>query len=249
MSTEPAYVRIAAEIARRIRTGELAPGARLPSRNDLAEVHGVSEIVIRNAFGLLRSQGLIRTIERQGAFVTEQSRLVRAAPERQMESAEASFRAEAGDVEVTRSVQRAVADEDIAGALGITPGDPVTQVTTHIAADGQPVTISDYYEPLDLTGGTPIEDPRDGPIPHNPIVRFASIGHPVDALEETLSFRPPRPAHAAYLGASPSENVATIRQHFRSGQRTVQLADISYPIDRYSAFVFRMRIGDEVDTG
>lgn len=243
MSNEPAYVRIAAEIARRIRSGDLAPGDQLPSRNELAEIHGVSEIVIRNTLSLLRSQGLVRTIERQGVFVAQPATLVRAAPERQLETAEASYASEADNgVEVTREVGRTTADDHIADALGIAVGDEVTRVTTRIAVGGRPVTISDYYEPLDLTRGTPIEDPRDGPVPHSPVARFARIGHPVDALEETLAIRAPSDEHAAYLGTPPSEQVATIRQAFRSGERTVQYADITYPIDRYSAFAFRMQL-------
>jgi GntR family transcriptional regulator len=239
MSTQPAYVRIAADIARRIRSGELAPGDQLPSRSELAERHGVSEIVIRNALGLLRSQGLVRTIERRGAFVAAPT-LVRAAPERQLQSAETSFIDESGDVEVTREIGRTTAAPDVAEALGIETGADVTHVITRIKVDDQPVAISDYYEPLDLTRGTPIEDPRAGTPPHTPIVRFPKIGYPVDVLEETLSFRLPTEEHATFLNTPRGEMVATIRQQFRSGDRTVQFSAITYPIDRYSAFAFRM---------
>src|SRR6266508_968563 len=186
MSTQPAYVRIAADISRRIRSGELAPGDQLPSRAELAEEHGVSEIVIRNTLSLLRSQGLVRSIERQGVFVAAPT-LVRAAPERQLESAEASFINESGNVEVTREVGRTNAPADVAEARGVETGAEVTHVITCIRVDNQPVAISNYYEPLDLTRGTPIEDPRDGDHPHTPIVRFPKIAYPVDVLEETLS--------------------------------------------------------------
>ena len=47
--SEPAYLRIAAEIAEQIRVGALPPGTRLPSYNDLADTHNVSAIVIWQA--------------------------------------------------------------------------------------------------------------------------------------------------------------------------------------------------------
>jgi GntR family transcriptional regulator len=246
--SEPGYVRIAAEIAEQIRTGVLPPGTRLPSYSELADTHRVSPIVIRQAISLLRRRGLVQTVERRGTTVVEQPTLIRISPERQLEAAPTTLLRESGDAQVERDVEQTTASDDVATGLGISPGDSVTHVRTRIRVRGRPAVVSDYYEPLDLTGGTSIEDPRQGPVPHSPIDRFPTIGHPVDTLEETLRFEPAPAAHAEFLGTQPSDFAVTVRQQFWSGDRTVQMSDISYPLDRYAGFAFRMRLPDREDT-
>ncbi len=64
-----AYLRVADDIASRIASGELAPGARLRSERDLAEYYGVSYGTVRRAMQVLRDRGLITTIHGRGTFV------------------------------------------------------------------------------------------------------------------------------------------------------------------------------------
>jgi DNA-binding GntR family transcriptional regulator len=65
-----AYLRVADDIAARIASHELAPGARLRSERDLAEYYEVSYGTIRRAMAVLRDRGLIETIHGRGTFVT-----------------------------------------------------------------------------------------------------------------------------------------------------------------------------------
>ncbi|WP_431897282.1 GntR family transcriptional regulator [Nonomuraea sp. bgisy101] len=69
--SEPAFVRIADDYAHRIRSGKLSPGVQLPSYKEIAEENGVSEIVVRRALDLLKSQGLVQSVRRRGVFVSE----------------------------------------------------------------------------------------------------------------------------------------------------------------------------------
>jgi DNA-binding GntR family transcriptional regulator len=64
-----AYMRVADDIAARIASGELAPGARLRAERDLAEHYGVSYGTVRRAMEVLRERGLITTIHGRGTFV------------------------------------------------------------------------------------------------------------------------------------------------------------------------------------
>lgn len=57
----PMYLRIADDLRIQIETGELAPGAPLPSLAQIADKYGVSQGVARSAIGLLRGQALITT--------------------------------------------------------------------------------------------------------------------------------------------------------------------------------------------
>jgi GntR family transcriptional regulator, transcriptional repressor for pyruvate dehydrogenase complex len=63
--------RLAALIEQQIDAGSLAPGDRLPTEQRLAEAHGVSRTVVREAVHQLKSQGLVRSRQGSGVFVTE----------------------------------------------------------------------------------------------------------------------------------------------------------------------------------
>jgi GntR family transcriptional repressor for pyruvate dehydrogenase complex len=55
----------------RIAQGELKPGDRLPTEQDLIEAFGVSRTVVREAISSLRATGLVNTQQGVGAFVRE----------------------------------------------------------------------------------------------------------------------------------------------------------------------------------
>ena len=61
--------RVAETLLGKIREGELAAGARLPSEDALAKHFGVSRTVIREAMASLRAEGAIATRHGIGAFV------------------------------------------------------------------------------------------------------------------------------------------------------------------------------------
>lgn len=63
--------RLAALIEAQIDGGALAAGDRLPTEQQLATAHGVSRTVVREAVHQLRSQGLLRSRQGSGVFVTQ----------------------------------------------------------------------------------------------------------------------------------------------------------------------------------
>jgi DNA-binding FadR family transcriptional regulator len=56
-------------IKKEIRAGRLAPGARLPTEQELMRALGVSRTVVREAVAALRADGLITTRQGSGAYV------------------------------------------------------------------------------------------------------------------------------------------------------------------------------------
>ncbi|QIS10640.1 GntR family transcriptional regulator [Nocardia arthritidis] len=218
---EPAYVTIAGNYARRIRSGALPPGTQLPSYAELAAQNHVSEIVVRKALELLQSQGLVRSQRRRGIFVADRPNLVRVAPERQMEDPEVTYSHESDKaVTVEREVERVAATEELAEAFGIAPGEELTHVITRAAEDSRPVSVSDSYQPTNIsdTSGAVI-------------------------LEETVADRLPTPIHADWLGTPPGDLVKTVHQRFLAADGgLVMLSDVSYPRDRYDAMLFRMTL-------
>jgi DNA-binding GntR family transcriptional regulator len=68
---ELAYMRVADDIANRIGSGELVPGARLRAERELAEHYEVAYGTIRRAMEVLRERGLIVSVHGRGTFVAE----------------------------------------------------------------------------------------------------------------------------------------------------------------------------------
>lgn len=65
--------RLAARLAAQIDGGALKPGDRLPAEWQIAEAHGVSRTVVREAVHQLKSRGLLRSRQGSGVFVAEPS--------------------------------------------------------------------------------------------------------------------------------------------------------------------------------
>jgi putative hydrolases of HD superfamily len=69
------YVQIAASIRAAILTGELEPGARLPSGQELARQFGVSRVTVLSALRKLSEEGFVRSRAGSGVYVTEEASL------------------------------------------------------------------------------------------------------------------------------------------------------------------------------
>jgi len=70
-SAVPPYRQVADLIEARIRSGELAPGARVPSITTLSQEYGIAKGTARRALGELADRGLIEVIPGWGSFVRE----------------------------------------------------------------------------------------------------------------------------------------------------------------------------------
>ena len=73
LSGVPAYRQIAGRLRERIDAGDLKPGDRLPSEADLMGLYAAARATVRQAVGLLRSEGLVYAEQGRGAFVRDQS--------------------------------------------------------------------------------------------------------------------------------------------------------------------------------
>ncbi|WP_289008514.1 HD domain-containing protein [uncultured Thermomonospora sp.] len=71
----PASVQIAASIRAAILTGEIEPGAQLPSTHELAEYFGVARMTVQNAIRSLREEGWVDSRVGSGVYVREQAKL------------------------------------------------------------------------------------------------------------------------------------------------------------------------------
>lgn len=68
-SPVPVYRQIAALLEADIRSGKLAPGARVPSESYIVGTYGVSRDTARKAIAVVRDAGLIVTTPGKGSYV------------------------------------------------------------------------------------------------------------------------------------------------------------------------------------
>lgn len=71
--TEPPYLRIVNEIRRRIDTGELAAGERVPSTRQITQDWGVAMATATKVLNTLRQQGLVTAVAGVGTVVRAQN--------------------------------------------------------------------------------------------------------------------------------------------------------------------------------
>ncbi|ROO91244.1 DNA-binding GntR family transcriptional regulator [Actinocorallia herbida] len=235
---QPAYQRIADELRERIVSGELEPGARLPSRAALAAEYRVADSVALQALRLLASEGLVVGRSGSGTYVREKPELRRLTRSWYRESRDGSpFRA---DMAAQRksggwraASETAEAPPAIAERLAIAQGDAVMRTRYTFLADDEPVMLSTSWEPLALTGGTDVMLPEDGPYAGRGVTeRMRAIGVNVDVATEVVTARAALTAEATELGI-PTGALVIVIQRTYTGDRPVETADIIVPVDRY----------------
>lgn len=130
---------IADEIRGDIRAGKLATGARMPAEMELADRFGVNRHTVRSAIAALTQEGVLRAEQGRGTFVANAKRLTYQIGRRTRISQ--SLASQVRDMKGALLASGVVpASQDVAEALEIEPGLPVTRLETMHSADGRPVS-------------------------------------------------------------------------------------------------------------
>ncbi len=162
------HERIAADLRDAIMSGDLAPGAKLPSTVQLKERFGASNATVQKALGLLKDERLV--VGRPGASVTVRERRQRTMrPAAYMAPAEPGepyrWLSETGRAGgATRSELLDVAEVtppvDVAAALNLARGGTALLRTQVLSLDGEPVELVKSYYPLEIARGTAMTERR-----------------------------------------------------------------------------------------
>ncbi|MCC5580501.1 GntR family transcriptional regulator [Microtetraspora sp. AC03309] len=151
------------EVLRLISTGELQPGQRLGSERELASRMGVSRTTLRTALGLLEQVGTVRRVPGRGGGTFVSGTKV----ERDLSSVVGvpDLLREQGFTAGSRVVRATIAgsDEPTAAALGIQPGDLVTEIVRIRFADGVPLSLEQARFPAMRFPGL-LEQPLGGSV-------------------------------------------------------------------------------------
>jgi DNA-binding GntR family transcriptional regulator len=238
---QPAYLRVAGDLRKKIVDGRLPPHTRLPSQARIREEYGVSDTVALEARKVLMAEGLVEGRSGSGTYVRERPvprRVARSGfrPER----GATPFRQEQADAGVRgtweSSSEQAEACGAVAERLGIEPGDRVMRTRYLFREAGEPMMLSTSWEPLALTGRTPVMLPEEGPLGGMGVVeRMRAIDVIVDNVTEEVGARPGLAEELVLLGGVPGHVVLVIQRTYFASGRPVETADVVIPADRYRA--------------
>ncbi|MFI6033074.1 GntR family transcriptional regulator [Streptomyces sp. NPDC051315] len=191
------HERIAADLRDDIMSGELAPGARLPSTAQLKERFDASNATVQKALQLLKEEELV--VGRAGAAVTvreHRQRTVRPAdlvtpgapdePYRWLTEA-ARYGTHARSVILDVAETRPPAD--VRAALGLPEEGTALLRSQILLIDDEPAELVDSYYPWDIARATPLTDRRR--IKGGTPALLTELGHPPRRSVDRISARVP----------------------------------------------------------
>jgi len=216
---------VANDIRDKIQTGVYPRGERLPTEVELAEEYGVTRVTVNKAFNVLRSEGWVRTHRGVGTIVRDIPPLLRDASvrhtrtHRERGGARGAFSAELADrdyrMDTRTIVDRVRPPEHVAELLGVSADEVSTvmrarHMTIVPEPDARPVPyqIAVSYVPLEIAGGTPIEEGDTGV--GGLSSRLADLGQTQAEIEEIIDVRPPEPEEMDFLGVTEDQRVFDI---------------------------------------
>ncbi|MBZ6102204.1 GntR family transcriptional regulator [Streptomyces olivaceus] len=156
------HERIAADLRDDIMSGELAPGASLPSTARLKERFDASNATVQKALQLLKEEDLV--VGRAGASVTVREHRRRTVAPAALSTADRWLTEAAKHGTHARSVLRDVAEvrppADVRSALNL-PVDGTALLRSQILLiDDEPAELVDCYYPLAIAEGTALMERR-----------------------------------------------------------------------------------------
>lgn len=209
-SDRPVFQQIADHLRDEISRGRLGAGERLPSEAGLMEHYGVARMTIRQALGVLKSEGLVVAEHGRGVFVRPRPVARRLGSDRfarrHRQAGDAAFVADAkaaGQQYTVDNLQvsREKPAERVAELLEVDRRKNVVVRRRRYLLDGHPVELAASYIPVDIAGGTKIEKPDTGP--GGIYARMEEQGYTFGPFHEDITARMPTPGEAKELRLSP----------------------------------------------
>jgi GntR family transcriptional regulator len=211
------YKELAAEFRAQIQSGALAPGALLPSETALMEGRGLARSTVRQAYDLLKAEGLAASRQGKGVYVLDPKKIIRNAQKRLSRDVWESGRSiwsvdlenREPDVQVDVAPNEP-APEHIAAVLG---ADRVCRRRRIFSLDGRPLQLATSYLPADLAAEAHVDQLNTGP--GGSYARLAEVGRrPVEATER-LRARIAMPDEAEQLGLGVGTSVILVERTVR----------------------------------
>ncbi len=235
------YQEIADRLRAQIDSGALPPGERLPSEPELVRTFDASRNTVRLALALLTNQGLVVTRQGLGTYVAAETRpftaLLARVPEQPPGSHTGSTMlpvvsegADGAASETSRQwVEKAPASPSVAAKLEIETGDLVVVRRREGTIRGIPWLMMASYFPLDIAGGTPLE--QAGEIERS-IALMAELGYKQVGFVDEIGARMPNSREYAFFGFPTGSPVIVVNRTAYGEHRPIRLTRYIYRADR-----------------
>lgn len=235
---QPEYLRIAADLRRRISSGEWGPGDQIPTIPALEVEYGnVSPTTIRNALRLLANEGLIETRARAGTRVRPRPPIHRMAADRYRSTPgtkSTPYTRDQGigwtEYRLDKRFEKVQADAELAALFECEVGERLLARHFVFYDNDQPTQMSISYVRWSDVQGTPVADPINEPWPGGTKAQMSSLGIRVTAISESFTAAMPTELEAATLRIGAGVPVLRYtRKHIADTGRVVEVA---HPIVR-----------------
>jgi len=151
--------RLAAALAvelRKMITGDLKPGDRMPSEKDLADQFGVSRNTVRESLLILWDEGLVVRKWGVGTFVRDSEQPITQSMSTVVPVHEFMKTSSSKITLTSAKIEKVPCPDDAAAALSLEPGSEIWYIDRTFAFDGKPAFILLDWVPL-VVNGRPID--------------------------------------------------------------------------------------------
>lgn len=205
----PLYRVVKRALLRAIESGELAPGAALPSETPLAAAFGVSVGTLRQAVGELVAEHILVRRQGRGTFVATHDTTRFLFQFFHVERSDGLR--EAPQIELLSFERGRLDDEAAATALGLRPGEPVFHFENRLSLQGRPVVHDHITLPAALFKGLNERRLRERPSTIYQLYQSEFAITVVRAEERSRAVAAER-AVARVLGIAPGTPVMQVRR-------------------------------------
>ena len=230
------YKELAAEFRAQIQSGELAPGTLLPSEAALMEGRGLARSTVRQAYDLLKAEGLASSRQGKGVYVLDPKKLIRNAQKRLSREVWESGRSiwsvdlegREPEVEVEVAADEPAPDH-VAPVLGV---DRVCRRRRVFSLDGHPLQLATSYLSADVAAEAGIDQVNTGP--GGSYARLAEIGRGPAEATERLRARVAMPDEAEALDLGAGASIILIERIVKDDEgRVVEVNEMTLDAAKY----------------
>lgn len=226
------YRAIADALRTEIDSGDLPPGSKVPSENELMITYGVEQPTARRALDVLKNEGLVVARRGAGTFVREFRLYRRRSPARLAESGWGTGRSvwQSDDAQHQTSVDNIEiatvdAPDHVARVLNLADGDKALVRRRRYLVDDAPVQLAISYYSERLVKGTRVTEADTGP--GGVYARLAELGHGPVNFREELRARMPRDSETKLLDlAQGTPVVQVVRTAYTTEGQAVEVNEM-----------------------
>lgn len=228
---------IADELRKRIASGELPPGEKLPSEAQIGEEFGVSRITVRRALDLLQKEGLIlartgigRIVRKHLVLDTHPMTYERLDRPKDQDSYIAAARAQGREPSTQFEMRVELPPADVAQRLKV--GDDelvcVRQVTRYVNGDVWALQLS--YYPMDVANKAGLVTPHD--VAKGTVRAMSEAGFHEVGYVDVITARVPTPQEARDLEMEAGTALIVHTRTTGAAKRPVRCTVTRFPADR-----------------